>query len=247
MNTATNQGFGFFRVFILSTTCLLASILLDHWLWLGSYALFYSIIFTGLPPKIKPIVSIFRWTALFTVPLMLIHTIINPMFDVSYYTFDFLPIRTSGFYYALAISMKVAIITEIAVTIQHGDPERLFREAQVLRLPNFILVVLAATISTIRILKMRIEKVNTAQQARGINTGPKLFYRMKALPKMVIPVISSTLAESLYRSVIMHNRGLLSTKMHGEKTQPFFSNLDVIISTQVILALMLCIYLSGVQ
>jgi hypothetical protein len=148
-----------------------------------------------------------RFTAPFALPLAIVHGVINPAFAISTHYY-FLPLRLNGFLYAAEVILRVLLLTLVAISWSEVDPDALLHDSVRVRLPLPLIVSIAVTASTVKIIGRKIEAVHLAQQARGVRTGPGLLIKASALIALVIPVALSTLIDNSARGEILSTRGL---------------------------------------
>lgn len=149
---------------------------------------------------------------IFSIPLLLIHGILNPAHPVSLH-WGFVPLRIDGFLYAIRTALRLLILCLGLVIWRHVPSMQLLAAAERYRLPLSIQTLLAVASTFTRTLSRRIQIVYVAQQARGIPAGPGLFLRIRAFPKSLIPLIVSTLNEAAARGSVMVSRGLGTTRI----------------------------------
>jgi energy-coupling factor transporter transmembrane protein EcfT len=149
---------------------------------------------------------------IFSIPLLLIHGILNPAYPVSMH-WGFLPVRFNGILYAVPVALRILILCLGLVIWRHVPGMQLLAAAERCRLPLTIQMLLAVASTFTKTLSRRIKIVYVAQQARGIPAGPGLFLRIRAFPKSLIPLIVSTLNEAAARGSVMVSRGLGTTKV----------------------------------
>lgn len=152
-----------------------------------------------------------KWTFPFIIPLLIIHGLINPSFESSLDLWRFVAYRPSGLIFAGIVSGKIFILT-LAVTLWHRvDSDELLRSAVKRGFPLFLIVLISVAMATLRTIAVRAGNVYLAQQARGIPAGPGIVARVRALPTIVLPVITSTIREGIERGELMQSRGLGTT------------------------------------
>ena len=156
------------------------------------------------------------WTLPLLLPLGLIHGLINPAFVADHYLFEWVPIRSSGLYFALLIGLRVFILTTIVAIWREVDRDDLFRFSVYIGLPLPVVIMTAVATAVLCSIAMRVHAVYLAQQARGIAAGPDWLSRIRALPTIILPVVTATLIEGSARGSVMRNRGLGS----GQLTRP---------------------------
>ena len=142
------------------------------------------------------------------IPLAVVHGFINPAFPAVAEWLGNVPVRPAGFAYAALVSLRVIAILLLGAVWSRVDAERLVDEARALRLPLPLIFTLTAASSSLTTISRQIEHVYLAQQARGIASGPGFVARLKALPTIVLPVVTASLVEAAQRGDVLALRGL---------------------------------------
>lgn len=189
---------------------------------LAQFVLIFALLLSMKQRSVMGVVLAVELTLPFAIPLAIVHGVLNPAFPVAEKLFDFIPVRPSGLWFAASVSLRILILTVIVVIWRDVDADRLLRESIRARLPLSVVVIVAVASANLHLLGSKIQVVYLAQQARGVAAGPSLFARIRALPRVVIPVIASTITEGHARGLVMTNRGLgnarLSVRPSTERT-----------------------------
>jgi energy-coupling factor transporter transmembrane protein EcfT len=222
-----------------SIGAIIAVLLIDNTIKLLSVSIFFIIITILYSKSLKVLSTSLKFTLPFTIPLTIVHGIINPLYSKSYIIYDLIPIRLDGLYYSAHVSINIFILTCAAVSWKFINTKRLLIESTRIKIPLSLITIISVAVSAIRMINIRINIVYLAQQARGIPAGPGFFYKIKALPAVILPVITSTLIECNNRGNILTNRGLgfnkfkFSTNYVNNKID-YITGLSVIIATLLI-------------
>lgn len=172
----------------------------------------------------------------FLIPLAIVHGILNPAFTPTS-VLGPIPFRWDGFVYAALVSARIIGLTIIAVAWRAVDPDAALDFFTRLRTPLSLIILVAATFSTVTALEYRIRAVKEAQQARGLPIGPALVSRLKAVPALVLPVVTSTLVDASQRGAMLSSRGLGTTRLPGAKVTTRPSVIEVVLIASLTLAL----------
>lgn len=149
----------------------------------------------------------FSWWCLPVIfPLFLIHAVFNPAFPETA-RWGFLSWRQFGFVHAADTGGKLICLLAAAALWRHTDPARLVDTAVSLKAPWRLVAVLAQAMSILGQLHDRAVRVLTAQQARGLPSGPGITARLRALPGIILPVTLATLSEVDTRAACLASRG----------------------------------------
>jgi energy-coupling factor transport system permease protein len=201
---------------------------------LAVFALGFAFLVALTQKTYKPVITAFKWSFPFVIPLIIVHGMINPTFPAAFHVGDLLPIRTEGILYALSVSCKIFILTAAVVSWKGIEPERLMSDAIKLHVPDNLVIIVAISTAIIHTITARIKAVYLAQQARGIAAGPGFFARLRALPAVILPVITSTLLEAHARGTLMANRGLGTTRIALLDTEDTMTIKDIVLAGSII-------------
>lgn len=162
--------------------------------------------------------SVFKMTLLWilpiALPLLVIHGIINPSFDITVYAAAYIPIRIDGLTFASTLSLKLGLFTLAVAIWKNISRESAFAKFLSVRwIPYWMVIVIMQSISLVDHVSRRSESIFLAQQARGIQVRGSFISRIKALPKIIIPLIASTLVESDERATALGSRGFGAARL----------------------------------
>lgn len=153
------------------------------------------------------------------VPLMLIHGLVNPQFEIESNIWS-VPLRPQGVAFALSVYSGLSIFLAIAVACLQVNRNEFFDWMVARRVPVFLVGLVAQSMAMVTLIEKRSRAVFKAQTARGIPTGPNWGHRIKALPSIVLPVITSLINEADQRSTALWSRGFLEYRFAAKET-PF--------------------------
>lgn len=153
------------------------------------------------------------------IPLIIIHGIINPKFSISFW-FWFVPYRPGGIEFGFLTYCNLAVIMAIATAWTQINRDDLFEWLVAQKVPMILIGITAQAFAMVTFIDKRGRAVFKAQTARGIRTGPSWMYRIKALPSIILPVVTSLVNEADQRSVALWSRGLLNYKISSEDVPP---------------------------
>lgn len=175
-------------------------------------AIFISFILSFRNRSLRPFVKLILLVAFFCIPMFLIHSLLNVQFPKDK-EFLGLAIRSDGILFAYAITSRIAIFVAIALSWYQLQSDYIIDAFARLRFPVLFIAITAQGISIINQIPRHVQGILLAQQSRGIKTGPGVLARLKALPTVVLPLISKLLIDTEARSVALVSRGFASFPM----------------------------------
>lgn len=149
------------------------------------------------------------WMLPISLPLLVVHGIVNPAFPLSDTVAGFLPIRYDGLIFATSLAVKLGLFA-LGLSVWRGvNRDQIFSALVRWRaLPQPLLIVIMQAMSLLVLVSHRAEAILLAQQARGIPVRGRFLSRLMALPTIVIPLVASTLVDSDARATALISRGL---------------------------------------
>ncbi len=156
----------------------------------------------------KPALITIKLGSLFVLPVILIHTFLNPVFPATTYFFAAIPFRLAGLEYSLVISIRVVVLFTGATVWLFVDRDRFVVDLINLRAPLFVLIPGALASSLLTQMVRRVHTIRAAQQARGIDLSSNILARLRALPRIMIPLFVSTISEAEMRATALAVRGI---------------------------------------
>lgn len=155
----------------------------------------------------------------FLVPLLVIHGSLNPQFPTDAKIW-LVPYRSEGVNFAVSIYSTLAVLLALAAAWAQINRDELFDWMVARRVPVFLLGVMAQSIAMVVLIEKRGRAVFKAQTARGIPTGPDWMHRLRALPSIILPVVTSLINEADQRGTNLWSRGFLEYEFVAENV-PF--------------------------
>ena len=162
----------------------------------------------------------------FFLPLLIIHGIINPQYEQSRFFWG-IPIRAEGISFALSVFSNLSIFLAVAIGWWNVERDYFVDWLIARKVPNVLIGVITQASAMIPIIERRGSAVLRAQTARGIPTGPKFRHRIRALPSILLPVITSLMNEANHRSYALWSRGFGQYQFYAESL-PFGNLKDLI-------------------
>jgi energy-coupling factor transporter transmembrane protein EcfT len=184
-----------------------ASLLLGDWRSLTTALIFGLLLASPTRDVLSNMRSVVLWTLPFAVPLVLIHGALNPAYPVSR-TFGLLAVREQGLSYAVQVTLVLGLIASVAVVWRGARRADVLALVHLIRLPERLSLASAAAVSTLAVVQQRARLVSTAQQARGMPTGPGIRARAQAMVAIAVPLIVTSLVEADERATTLQTRGL---------------------------------------
>jgi energy-coupling factor transporter transmembrane protein EcfT len=189
-------------------------------LWLERALIQQSILCTGtliltalFSRSTSPIRIVAKLSLPFILPLLVIHGVLNPQFPQTFELPLHIPFRQAGFAWGLDIALRIVTLFGLATMWTHVDRDKLISDLVTLKLPLPVLLLAAQTTAIVSIIDRRSHAILAAQQARGINIGPRFRSRVAALPKLLIPLFVTAITDADARAQIMVTRGLGSGRI----------------------------------
>lgn len=167
----------------------------------------YFILVISLARSLHLMISVFRLSIPFVIPIMLIHSILNPQYQVTFEFFNVIPFRLDGFNFGLGISLRVVEIVVVGAMWFSVDRDKIISDLIRLGTPLPVLIVTAQAVAVAGHIHRQARAIYDAQQARGIKVGPGFLARASALPKVMIPLFVAVINDADMRSSIMATRG----------------------------------------
>lgn len=187
-------------------------VLSGFWIACFLYGLFVLVISFFFARSISIIWIILKWWLPFSIPLVLIHSVINPQHEVTFYAFSYIPIRFSGLQFSATILAKIWLITVVGASMAYGERNTFINFLLSYSFPTKVVIIYSQALSSIDTLSRQIHVSFEAQKARGIETEGNLYSRLMALPRVIVPVVLSSLVDSDMRALHLENRGLSKSR-----------------------------------
>ena len=225
-NTETKMSIPPARAIGWSVFGLTASIIYSHIMFDFTLAGSILVLLMLSIKKWKPLKSFIALSGPFFIPLLLIHVIVNPQFEITEKIW-WIPYRYDGLVFSLEVYSNLAVYLAIAICWWHVDRDYMVDWIAARNAPFFLIGLIMQASAMVPIIEKRGSAVLRAQTARGIATGPQFTHRLKAFPTIILPVITSLINEVEHRSVTLWSRGFGKYKFMGEKI-PFGSKSDIV-------------------
>jgi energy-coupling factor transporter transmembrane protein EcfT len=181
-----------------------------------------SVLFSTVQSK-KPIRRFIGFFTPFAIPLFFIHTFVNTSFAADYYVWEVLPIRFDGARYALKIATQLATLLSVSMMCLYTDSDRFLDWLISRKFPLLLCATFAQAIAVIHMIERKGLLVYKAQQGRGVQTGPGIFRKIRVLPSVIFPVITTVLQESEWRTGALLSRGFASKTMSAPYVHSYVS------------------------
>lgn len=161
----------------------------------------------SLVRSLRLMAPVLRFSAPFVIPIMLIHAVLNPQYQITFEFLNLIPFRSDGFTFGLGVSLRVVAIFVLGAMWFAVDRDKIISDLICLGTPLPVLIVTAQAVAVAGLIQRRARAIYDAQQARGIKVGPGFFARAAALPKVMIPLFVTVINDADMRSSVMAARG----------------------------------------
>jgi energy-coupling factor transporter transmembrane protein EcfT len=167
----------------------------------------------------QPTAKLVLATCAMAVPLLAIHTFLNPAFPAQ--TSDYLfAWRPSGFQYATGISLQMWLLFSFGA-VWAGTPRRVAYSAIAsARVPPAIALTAVQALVLVGILEQKIITIRTAQRSRGVPVNGNLIERAQSLVAVTVPLIVASLMDAHARGTLLADRGIGTKKLIPLATIP---------------------------
>lgn len=162
--------------------------------------------------SLSPFRQTLRWSLPICLPLLSIHSLLNPAF-VETARWGWLPFREAGFAYGSVRCTTIVAFVVAAVIWRGTTREAVVRSAIRAHVPTQVVVLLALTASTFSTIQRRIPRTLDAQRARGVIADRAILSRIRALVAVIVPVVITGLVEADVRAKFLRARGLGDSSM----------------------------------
>jgi energy-coupling factor transporter transmembrane protein EcfT len=164
----------------------------------------------------------------FLLPLLFIHGFLNPSFLKNIHFLYHINISAEGLKYGFTIFSRILMLTVSIAVWRNLHFEEAIDDLLSLSFPPAILMTFLICASTLKQISHKITSVYIAQQARGIKVGPGIFKRISSFPKVLIPIIVSTLVDCYSCGELMTNRGMgMFPIVRGDKSKQIFLKVNL--------------------
>jgi energy-coupling factor transport system permease protein len=181
-------------------------------------ALFLLLVLCARRRTLRPVSRFAYLLGTFAIPLFFIHGLLNAQFDLDGNLFG-LPYRLSGFRFAYDLSSRLAIFVAAALSCLELSRSYVVDVLAGTRLPMSVAIVAAQALAIVGEIPRAARTILLAQRSRGVQTGPGPIRRLRALPAIVLPLVSRLLSEVEPRSLALVSRGFGAARMSAPPTQ----------------------------
>lgn len=158
--------------------------------------------------SIRPASNLARYSALFALPLLVIHGVLNPEFPVDYFVAKIIGVRLAGIDHAFNATLRISLLFMPAIAWINIDKDEFVSALINMSAPMPLLFVGTFAASIAEQMGRRIKRIYMAQQARGIDVTSNIFVRFAALPRILIPLFVSTISDTELRSTTLALGGI---------------------------------------
>jgi len=152
--------------------------------------------------------SIFQLLALLTVVLFLVHGLFNPNNQTILLELGPFAIGKEGLVFASTIVLRLAAsLAASLLLVFTTHPAQLVQALTEVGLPHRLAYLLGSPLLLLPQIAGRVQIIQAAQQARGLETQGKLLQRVRALFPLVAPLVFSSLVDVEERSLALEVRG----------------------------------------
>lgn len=172
-----------------------------------------AILQAALTRDLRHVRRVLVWSAPLSVPLVIIHAVLNPAYPVSAYLPAGVPLRLDGLWFSLSVVADLSLLFVLAGAWLALDRDRVVAWLASRRLPTWLVMIGAQSVAVAMLAQRRAHAVHLAQRARGVPVGPGLWARLRALPSLVLPVIVALVVDAERRAAALSARGFGSVPM----------------------------------
>ena len=156
--------------------------------------------------------TVFRLLAPLTMVLFLIHSLFNPNNQTILMHIGPFDIGQEGMVYASLVVLRLAAtLAASLVLVFSTHPAHLVQALAEAGLPYGLAYLLGSPLLLLPHIAGRVQVIQDAQQARGLETKGSLLQRVRALFPLVAPLVFSTLVDVEERSLALEVRGFSAT------------------------------------
>lgn len=189
-----------------------------------AYILFVLIAYIRSIDPLKAFITI---SLPFLLPIIFIHTFINPGYEISGNLWR-IPIRQEGFYFAIKTYSNLAVYISVAICWWNVDRDEFVDWIIARKVKFFIIAIIMQSVAYVPLIEKRGISVLKAQTARGIAIGPSISVKARALLSLILPVVTSLINEGEQRSVALWSRGFGRYKLET-KNKLFCTKIDLLL------------------
>ncbi len=168
-------------------------------------------IFSILSPQKIQIQRLLLKFLMYSLPFLTLVVLLNGLFLREGRMIDTpvgLKLYKGGLLFGLKTGMRLALLSFSILFFFIGTPiVEFIRYLQKVGLPSSLVLVLLLTLHFLRQLPMRINQIFIAQESRGAPVRGRLLSRAKAFLSILIPLVFSSIVETIDRGIALEVRG----------------------------------------
>lgn len=149
---------------------------------------------------------IYRGFVKFVFPLILIGFLINGIFFTGKVAFSIGPVkfRDQGLLFATTVAVRLTLIVlAISYYFSRVKSETISEYLAARGADRRFIYIYLLSVAMVHLMRDKLQKIYTAQSARGLDTTRNVFTRAKYLLPMLVPLSYSYIAESLDRGIAL--------------------------------------------
>lgn len=150
--------------------------------------------------------KIYRGFLKFVLPLILIGFLINGIFFTGKIAFSIGPLkfRDQGLVFASTVAVRLTLIViAISFYFSRVKSETISEYLAARGADRRLIYIYLLSVAMVHLMRDKLQKIYTAQSARGLDTTKNVFTRAKYLLPMLVPLSYSYLSESLDRGIAL--------------------------------------------
>lgn len=150
--------------------------------------------------------KVYRGFLKFVLPLILIGYLINGIFFTGKVAFSIGPIkfRDQGLLFASTVAVRLTLIViAISYYFSKVKSETISEYLAERGADRRFIYIYLLSVAMVHLMRDKLQKIYTAQSARGLDTTKNVFTRAKYLLPMLVPLSYSYIAESLDRGIAL--------------------------------------------
>ncbi len=162
--------------------------------------------------------SIYRGFLKFVLPLILIGFVINGIFFTGNVVFMLGPLkfRDQGLVFASTVAARLTLIVlAISCYFSRVKSETISEYLVARGADRRLVYIYLLSVAMVHLMRDKLQKIYTAQSARGLDTTKNVFSRARYLLPMLVPLSYSYIAESLDRGIALRAANFSDRKYPG--------------------------------
>jgi energy-coupling factor transport system permease protein len=161
---------------------------------------------------------IYRGFLKFVLPLILIGFVINGIFFTGNVVFALGPLkfRDQGLIFASSVAVRLTmIVLAISYYFSRVKSETISEYLVARGADRRLVYIYLLSVAMVHLMRDKLQKIYTAQSARGLDTTRNVFTRARYLLPMLVPLSYSYIAESLDRGIALRAANFSDRKYPG--------------------------------